>query len=150
MTRLAIALALTVAVFTLPAAASQRVGVVPAEQRIMSYGTALPGCADTAVLGEVTARFGSRETGFWNSTLAIRGYDKVRQTALRPWGIDFVPRRFCTARAHLSDGKARQVNYFVRETISLIGNSWEVIWCVQGLDRGRTYAPACEQATYWN
>jgi hypothetical protein len=144
------ALVAALAAVALPAAASQRVGVVPAEQRIISYGTPLPGCADAAVLGEVTARFGSRETTFWSSTLEIRGFDKVRQTALRPWGVDFVPRRFCTARAHLNDGKVRQVNYFVRETVSIIGNSWEVIWCVQGLDRGRTYAPACEQATYWN
>jgi hypothetical protein len=31
----------------------------------------------------------------------------------------------------------------------MFGNTWEVIWCVVGLDRHRTYAPGCEQATAW-
>ena len=49
----------------------------------------------------------------------------------------------------MNDGKLRYVNYFVRESIGPFGNSWEVIWCAAGLDRHRTYAPNCEQATPW-
>ncbi|MCX7327079.1 MAG: hypothetical protein NTW00_02815, partial [Hyphomicrobiales bacterium] len=101
------------------------------------------------VLGTVTSWFQSREATYWNSSLQIGGYDKVRERGLRPWGANFVPRRFCSARAHLSDGKVRHVNYFVRESIGMFGNTWEVIWCVVGLDRHRTYAPGCEQATAW-
>jgi hypothetical protein len=130
--------------------ASPALAIAPAEKRIAGYAaTPLPGCHAPEVLGFVSSWFQSREDTYWNTGLRISGFDRIRQTGLRPWGKDFVPRRFCTARAHLSDGKRRQVNYFVRETIAPFGNSWEVIWCVVGLDRHRTYAPGCEQATPW-
>ncbi len=121
-----------------------------AERRIQPYSAMLPSCESGEVLGFVKERFASREGAFWASPLQIEGFDRVRQTGLRSWGPSFVPRRFCTARAHLSDRKVRQVNYYVRETIGAFGNGWEVIWCVVGLDRHRTYAPGCEQATPWN
>ncbi len=123
----------------------------PAEHRVAAYGLReLPACESPAALGQITGAFASREAIYWGTGLQIAGFDHVRQTALRPWGREYVPQRFCTARAHFNDGKLRQVNYRVRETLHMFGNSWEVIWCVTGLDRDRTYAPACEQATYWN
>ncbi len=124
--------------------------ITPAENRFARYASSpLPHCASPEVLGTVTGWFQSREATYWNSSLQIGGFDKVRERGLRPWGANFVPRRFCSARAHLSDGKLRHVNYFVRESIGMFGNTWEVIWCVVGLDRHRTYAPGCEQATAW-
>jgi hypothetical protein len=121
-----------------------------AEHRVQPYRALLPGCEAQEVLGFVQGHFASREIGFWASGLQISGFDRVKQTAFRPWGPSFVPRRFCTARAHLNDRKVARVNYYVRETVGAFGNSWEVIWCVVGLDRHRTYAPGCEQATPWN
>jgi hypothetical protein len=132
-------------------ASAAHVGDAPAaEQRIQPYAALLPACESGDVLGVVKGHFASRESGYWASPLQIEGFDRVRQTGFRTWGASYVPRRFCTARAHLSDRKVRQVNYYVRETIGAFGNSWEVIWCVVGLDRHRTYAPDCEQATPWN
>lgn len=124
--------------------------ITPAERRFAGYAASpLPACASSEVLGYVTSWFSSREATYWQTGLQIGGFDHVRERGLRPWGADFVPRRYCTARAYLSDGKVRHVNYFVRESIGPIGNTWEVIWCVIGLDRHRTYAPGCEQATAW-
>lgn len=122
----------------------------PAEHRASIYFANLPECHSHDVLGNFSANFSSRETTYWNSGLTISGFDRVRETAWRPWGREFVPRRFCTARVMTSDGKLRHARYFVRETLGWLGNSWEVIWCVTGLDRHNTYAPACEQATFWN
>lgn len=130
--------------------AGAALAISPAENRHARYASsALPHCASGEVLGYVSDWFQSREATYWNSQLKIGGFDHVRERGLRPWGADFVPRRFCTARAHFNDGKLRHVNYFVRETIGALGNSWEVTWCVIGLDRHRTYAPNCEQATAW-
>jgi hypothetical protein len=140
---------LAAAITLLPAMASAS-GNPPAEQRVHPYIRALPACGAPVVLGDMSGAFASREANYWNSTLAISGFDRVSEKAFRPWGQDFVPQRFCTARGHFSDGKIRQVTYRIRETIHVFGNSWEVIWCVNGLDRHSTYAPACEQATHWN
>lgn len=143
--RLVSALVLLTCALAAPAAA-----LTPAENRTAGYAAMrLPGCASPEVLEQVSAWFHSREATYWNSGLQIGGYDRVRERGLRPWGANFVPRRFCSARAHMNDGKLRYVNYFVRESIGPFGNSWEVIWCAAGLDRHRTYAPNCEQATPW-
>lgn len=136
--------------FGLSLVAQAAAAITPAENRYARYAaTPLPACASGEVLSEVSGWFASREATYWGSGLSINGFDKVRETGLRPWGANFVPRRFCSARVHMSDGRLRHVNYFVRESIGLFGNSWEVIWCVTGLDRHKTYAPNCEQATAW-
>ena len=145
-----IAMKLGAAVLALCAMNVGASAISPAENRINRYAQGpLPDCASPAVLGEVVGGFQSREDIYWGSGLRIGGFDHVRQRSLRPWGPDFVPRRFCTARAHFNDGRPRHVNYFVRETIGPLGNSWDVTWCIIGLDRHRTYAPNCEQATPW-
>ncbi len=137
-------------VLVLMAMASPALAITPAENRHAGYAAVpLPQCASAEVLGFVSNWFESREAIYWNSALKISRFDHVRETGLRPWGPNYVPRRFCTARVQTSDGKLRRANYFVRETIGAFGNAWEVIWCVTGTDRHWTYAPACEQATAW-
>ena len=118
-----IAMKLGAAVLALCAMNVGASAISPAENRINRYAQGpLPDCASPAVLGEVVGGFQSREDIYWGSGLRIGGFDHVRQRSLRPWGPDFVPRRFCTARAHFNDGRPRHVNYFVRETIGPLGN----------------------------
>jgi hypothetical protein len=122
--------------------------LVPAEQRYFgSWGftAQLPACDDPSVLGSLSSSFDSREYRFWGN-LAVAGYDRVKPVAFRPWGADFIPRRFCTARVTLSDGKTRQVDYSVREDLGLFGWTWNVNWCVHGLDRHMSNAPDCRMA----
>lgn len=141
---------LTAVTLAVAGLAAPALALTPAENRLGRYAAfPLPHCASPEVLGYVTSQFHSRETIYWHTGLQIGGYDRVRERGLRPWGANFVPRRFCSARAHMSDGHLRHVNYYVREILGPFGNSWEVTWCVTGLDRHRTYAPNCEQATPW-
>jgi hypothetical protein len=119
---------------------------VPAEERIQPFTGLLPSCSDGAVLSHIQRWFASRETSYWQSTLTIDGFDKVGIVAERPWGSDYVPRRFCTARALMSDGHVRRVDYFIKEDLGIIGMSWGVNWCVHGLDRNYAYAPDCKMA----
>lgn len=135
---------------SLAAVCSSAMALTPAENRHARYAASpLPHCAAPEVIGSVAGWFESRERIYWNTGLTISGFDRIRETGVRPWGPNYVPRRFCSARVHMSDGKLRHANYFVRESIGIFGNSWEVIWCVTGLDRHRTYAPGCEQASAW-
>lgn len=130
-----------------PAAArSAREEIAPAEERDFPFDADIPGCQDTGVLDEVASRFAEKETQFWNSSLTITGYERIERTAWRPWGIDFIPRRYCTAVALLSDGVKRRVDYSVRESTGFIGALWGVEFCVHGLDRNMAYSPACRQA----
>jgi hypothetical protein len=110
------------------------------------YDGALPPCDAPAALGIITSRFTQKEGRFWNSDLTIHGYERIRETAYRPWAPNTIPRRFCSALALVSDGLKHPVHYSIAETTSIIGASWGVEWCVVGLDRNWAYNPACKMA----
>jgi hypothetical protein len=110
------------------------------------YDAKLPTCDDPSALATIQARFGRKEGHFWNSDLKIVDFDHVREIAFRPWAVDTIPRRFCSGRAYISDGKRRQVNFSIIEDGGALGVSWGVEWCVVGLDRNWAYNPACKLA----
>jgi hypothetical protein len=108
------------------------------------YDSLLPQC--DAALGIIASRFATKEGRFWNSSLQILDFAEVRETALRPWADQTIPRRFCSAQARISDGRWRAVHYVIAEDSGLIGFSWGVEWCVVGLDRNWAYNPGCRMA----
>ncbi len=120
--------------------------VVPAEQRYDSYDGVLPACDDPGVLDRISSRFSRKESEYWNTSLEIVSYDRVKLLAARPYGLDHVPRNFCTARALLNDNSYHEVSYSVAEDMGIIGFGYGVEWCLQGLDRNLAYAPACQAA----
>jgi hypothetical protein len=132
-----------------------------AEDRVFAYDAQLPACDDPAVLGRIERRFNERESSVWKTNLTIKGFDRVRPTAFRPNGADLIPRRYCSARVVTSDGRHRQLSYYVVEDAGITGwhgslffgwvrfptpGSFGLEWCVQGLDRHRTYAQDCRMA----
>jgi hypothetical protein len=108
------------------------------------YDGVLPPCE--AALNTITWRFAEKEGRFWNSELKILGFDRVRETAFRPWAPQTVPRRYCSAVAQVSDGRQHTVHYSIIEDAAMIGMFWGVEWCVVGLDRNWAYNPACKMA----
>ena len=120
--------------------------IVPAERRVEPFAAEFPSCFDPAVLEDITTAFAERETRFWRSDLKIKAYEHIKPLAYRDWGLDYIPRRFCTATAILSDGVKRRVDYSVREDLGTIGYTFGVEWCVVGLDRNMAFAPACRMA----
>ena len=106
----------------------------------------LPPCDAPAALDTIASRFSQKEDRYWNSVLTIQGYERIRETAFRPWAPNAIPRRFCSALALVSDGLKHPVHYSIAETTGLIGASWGVEWCVVGLDRNMAYSPACKMA----
>ena len=104
----------------------------------------LPAC--DAALGTIASRFAQKESRYWNSSLEILNFERVRETAYRPWAAGTIPRRFCSAVALVSDGRKHAVNYWIGEDTGMIGMTWGVEWCVVGLDRNWAYNPACKMA----
>lgn len=129
-------------------ARSAREDIEPSEERAFPFDANIPGCQDADVLEKVSSQFAEKEAKFWNSSLTIVAYDRIERTAWRPWGVDFYPRRFCSATATTSDGIRRKVDYSVRESLGIIGATWGVEFCVHGLDRDLSYAyaTACRMA----
>lgn len=122
---------------------------LPTEQWTVPYGdplAAVPACEAPEVLSFIQSRFADNEASYWNSNLTIAGIEKVHAIGYRAWGLDFIPRRFCTGVALTSDGSRRQVDYSIIQETGFAGYSWNVEWCVNGTDRHMAYAPACKMA----
>jgi hypothetical protein len=110
------------------------------------YDAVVPTCENPVALGKIQARFSEKESRFWNSSLQILDFERVREIAFRPWAVDAIPRRFCTGTVVISDGVKRRVNYSIIEDGGMIGGTWGVEWCVVGLDRNWAYNPHCRMA----
>lgn len=144
-------LALTVAAGALLAAGSASADGLrlPAEQWTIPYSgsaSAIPTCDAPGVLSTIQSRFSERESTYWSSNLTIVGFENLRPVSFRPWGLDYIPRLFCTGTAKTSDGKPRRVDYVIAESTGIIGWGWGVEWCVSGLDRQLGFAPNCAMA----
>jgi hypothetical protein len=116
----------------------------PAEARWAPFFDNMPVCEDTGVLGTISSRFGQTQREFWDPNLAIQGFDRVREIGFRSNGLSYIPRRYCVARAAMTDQKYRTVAYAIGTQLGIIGNTWGVEWCVVGIDPTLAYVPDCE------
>lgn len=108
-----------------------------------NYRAKLPECDNGVALGIIRNRFQNKERDFWHSKLGVVQFANVQETGFRTWANDTIPRRFCSASVLLSDGVWRPVHYLIGEDFNLIGSTWDVEWCVVGVDRNWASNPAC-------
>jgi hypothetical protein len=108
------------------------------------YDGVLPPCE--AALDKIASRFNMRENDFWNTDLQILAFDKIRETAFRPWAGNSIPRRYCSGIVEISDGRRTAIHYSIGEDTGMIGMTWGVEWCIVGLDRNWAFNPACKMA----
>ncbi len=145
--------------------------LTPAEQRYARWRATVPDCADPSVVAKISSRFADRESEYWQSGLSILGFDMVREVGFRSNGVDYIPRRYCEAKAVLNDNKPRTIYYSMGEdtgwtgattaegvaqalTLGLFvssdnpsaGTNWGVDWCIVGLDRNDAYGLKCRAA----
>ena len=112
----------------------------------MPYSGLVKACEDPSATGYIQGAFAAREAEYWHSDLQIIAVDEVREIGFRSNGLDYIPRRYCTARALLSNQKVRTISYAIVEAGGSIGFTDNVVWCVDGLDRNDAFAPACKMA----
>jgi hypothetical protein len=116
---------------------------VPAEARWAPFFANMPTCDDGGVLSTISGRFAQTQQEYWNPQLSIGGFSRVREIGFRANGLAYIPRRYCIARATMSDSRERTVIYNVVSNFGIIGIPWGVEWCVVGEDPNFAYAPAC-------
>ena len=128
-----------------PAAAARP--MTPAERRHMPLSPDMPACADPGILAKISGRFASREWNYWDSGLSIASFDRISEIGYRSNGLDYVPRRYCTARAIMSNGSTHKVTYAIASDLGWLGVlGYGVDWCVDGLDRNHAYGGHCRAA----
>jgi hypothetical protein len=113
---------------------------------IVEDGIQLPLCNSRGVFREIASAFHDKESEYWNSDLRLESFAEPVELGYRPWGVEFIPRRFCLARAQVSDGAVRDVYYAVIHQTGTLGIAHRVDWCVTGLDRNLAFSPGCKMA----
>ena len=125
-----------------PIAATAR-PITPAERRYLPLTGQVASCSDPAVLHSIGERFQIREKHYWSSGLRLLSFDHIRETGYRTLGYDYVPRRYCEARATFNDDKYRRVDYLIGESLGFAGYGFGVEFCIVGLDRNYAFGPSC-------
>ncbi len=136
--------------------------LTPTDKRQIPWDGDLPLCDNPSVFAEIQQRFWQAEQDYWGSGLALLAVDQIRETGYRTTGLDYIPRRYCSAKVYLSNGAATALVYWIGEDLGfaggdyfgwLLGGSrtnliqhWGVTFCVSGLDRSLTYGPKCRSA----
>jgi hypothetical protein len=124
----------------IPASAREE---IPAETRLRGYSAVLSACDSPDVLDSIQSRFNANERRYWNSNAEIIAFEKVRQAAFRPHGLDLIPRRYCAATVVLNNRRKTILRYSIIEGGAFAGLANGIQFCVAGYDRNRTAAPGC-------
>jgi hypothetical protein len=116
---------------------------IPAETRLFRFDANLHTCDSAEVLSTIQSRFNAAEQEYWGGAVEIVGFEKSRQAAFRPHGLDLIPRRYCQATALLSNNRKAVVRYAIIEDYGFAGLWDGVSFCVAGYDRNHTANPGC-------
>src|SRR5262249_15159681 len=93
------------------------------------YEGKLPPRGYRAALVKVAAGLNEKENMYWATDLRIVNFEKIRETAFRPWAAQTVPRRFCSGIVEISDGRRHIIHYSIAKDSGMIGAIWGVEWC---------------------
>ncbi len=137
---LGLALLALPASLALPATAREQ---IPAETRIIPWSGQLSACDDPGILSKLQSRFNYTERKFWSSQAEIIGFEKIRQAAYRPHGLDLIPRRYCQAVAVMGDRRRLTMRYAIIEEAGIIGMGEGLQYCLTGYDRNHTAMAGC-------
>ena len=69
------------------------------------YEGKLPPCDYRDALTLIASRFNQKENMYWVTDLRIVNFERIRETAFRPWAANAIPRRFCSGVVEVTDGR---------------------------------------------
>jgi hypothetical protein len=101
-------------------------------------GYPAPRCNDPVVYARIAAEYPGRH---WASGFAAVGI-RAHEASWESWPQRLIPRRFCEGTIKALSGAKRPIYY----AIIADGLSYELEWCVVGLDRAWPYDPRCRLA----
>lgn len=114
--------------------------VVPTEIRGVGR---LPQCEHPGVLSKISNRFDKASRKYRNSDLTLEKIEDIRETEFVGNPSDQTDRRFCSAKAYLTDGTHPAVYYLIQEHHSVASIRWGVEFCVSGHDPERAHGADC-------
>ena len=103
-------------------------------------------CAHNAVLDRIAGRFRYQVNHVPHlADVGIADFRKIRESRHEPKidGKRPIERRYCHAKADLTDGRSRDVWYVIERPMGFAGIGSNVEFCVSGFDRWNVYDGRC-------
>ncbi|MEP0943456.1 MAG: hypothetical protein ABJH63_06025 [Rhizobiaceae bacterium] len=107
-----------------------------------------PECHDDKVLRTIIKRFNGAENQNWQRGFTLSEIERTRETLGQSTYESPIPRRYCRGHALLSNGKHPTVFYLIEGGQGLAGNSFNVEFCISGLDEWNDYDGSCRAIRY--
>ncbi|MEL6505355.1 MAG: hypothetical protein AAFO61_01615 [Pseudomonadota bacterium] len=107
-----------------------------------------PLCHDKKVLGSIVERFNWAEKNTWHRGFTMSDVTRVRERLVRDNPEFLIPRRYCRAHSHLTNGTHPTVFYMIEGGQGFAGNGFHVVFCVGGLDPWRENNGSCRLLRY--
>jgi hypothetical protein len=108
------------------------------------YGlTAFPDCAAPAVIAKIHQKFAWSERYHGYRGVDLVGIERIGERRVEFFGERPIPRRYCHARALLSNGRTVSLPYLIEEGMWVAGTRWNVEFCATGHDRWHVYGGSC-------
>jgi hypothetical protein len=108
----------------------------------------VPACTEASVQNAVAGRVARADPDYGRG-LTITAMHRVVETAYKVDDPSPYARRFCEARAEMSDGRTRRVYYAISEHAGFVGIGWGLEACVAGVDPWRVYDARCRTTRPW-
>lgn len=103
-----------------------------------------PLCESDKVLQKLVKRFNKTEKVYWSSrSLVLSNIDNAHQHSVNPFPDSPVNRRYCHGDAVFDNGKKRRVHFLIEEGAGFAGFTWNVEYCIHGLDPWKYYDGYC-------
>ncbi len=107
-------------------------------------GSKFPACDDSKVTKKLLKRFNKTEKIYWQERAL-----QISDISDRHFHTDYnlpdsnFDRRFCHGTAEFADGSKRRVHYLIESNAGFAGFTWNVEYCIHGLDAYRYYDGRC-------
>ena len=115
----------------------------PAERRFSPYVGDPEPCDNSGAIARIEGQWRTTTNAYWHVDLQILSVDRIRELSLRGDGTEYIPKRYCIARAHMSDDSVHTLIYRTEESLGIIGFGDGIEYCLVGLDRNFAFSPAC-------
>ncbi len=114
---------------------------------LLQYQT-FPGCDDSGVLNKIIKRFNWAENRTWGRGFSLDEIERTRERLVKDTHDSPIPRRYCRGHALLSNGKHPTVYYLIEGGQGFAGNSYNVEFCISGLDEWNDHDGSCRALRY--
>lgn len=103
-----------------------------------------PVCKDESVMKRIVKRFNKTEKIYWEGRgLVLNTVTNMHQHSENPFAESPINRRYCHGDAIFENGKKRRIHFLIEEGAGFAGFTWNVEYCIHGVDPWRYYDGSC-------